>query len=82
MQDAPIEDLDLTTALNFNRELFTSNEGMLMAAPDSGWTVRRPNCVSATPTPRNAADRKAKMMAAMGRLWPIARALANPRAGL
>ena len=33
-QDAPIEDLDITTALNFNRELFTSNKAMLMAVKD------------------------------------------------
>ncbi len=34
VQDAPIEDLDITTALNFNRELFTSNKAMLMAVKD------------------------------------------------
>lgn len=33
-RDAPIEDLDITTALNFNRELFTSNKAMLMAVKD------------------------------------------------
>ena len=33
-QNAPIEDLDITTALNFNRELFTSNKAMLMAVKD------------------------------------------------
>ena len=33
-QDAPIEDLDITTALNFNRELFTSNKAMLMTVKD------------------------------------------------
>lgn len=33
-QDAPIEDLDITTALNFNRELFTSNKAMLIAVKD------------------------------------------------
>ncbi len=33
-QDAKIEDLDITTALNFNRELFTSNKAMLMAVKD------------------------------------------------
>ncbi len=33
-QDAPIEDLDITAALNFNRELFTSNKAMLMAVKD------------------------------------------------
>ncbi len=32
--DAPIADLDITTALNFNRELFTSNKAMLMAVKD------------------------------------------------
>ncbi|MDP1727845.1 MAG: Na/Pi symporter [Bacteroidota bacterium] len=31
---APIEDMDMTTALNFNRELFTSNKAMLMAVKD------------------------------------------------
>jgi phosphate:Na+ symporter len=30
----PIEDLDFTTAINFNRELFTSNKAMLMAVKD------------------------------------------------
>jgi len=33
-QAAPIEDLDITIALNFNRELFTSNKAMLMAVKD------------------------------------------------
>jgi phosphate:Na+ symporter len=33
-QEASIEDLDITTALNFNRELFTSNKAMLMAVKD------------------------------------------------
>ena len=33
-QNAPIEDLDITTALNLNRELFTSNKAMLMAVKD------------------------------------------------
>ncbi len=33
-QDAPIEDLDITNALNFNRELFTSNKAMLIAVKD------------------------------------------------
>ena len=33
-QNAPILNLDLTTALNFNRELFTSNKAMLMAVKD------------------------------------------------
>lgn len=33
-QNAPIEDLDITTVLNFNRELFTSNKAMLMAVKD------------------------------------------------
>lgn len=33
-QLAPIEDLDITTAINFNRELFTSNKAMLMAIKD------------------------------------------------
>ncbi len=33
-QNAPIENLDITTALNFNRELFTSNKAMLMAVKD------------------------------------------------
>jgi phosphate:Na+ symporter len=34
VQGAPIADLDLTTALNFNQELFVSNEGMLNAVKD------------------------------------------------
>ncbi len=33
-QNTPIADLDITTGLNFNRELFTSNEAMLMAVKD------------------------------------------------
>lgn len=33
-QGASIESLDLTTALNFNRELFTSNTAMLIAVKD------------------------------------------------
>ena len=33
-QDAPIEDIDITTVINFNRELFTSNKAMLMAVKD------------------------------------------------
>ena len=33
-QNALIEDLDITTALNLNRELFTSNKAMLMAVKD------------------------------------------------
>lgn len=33
-QNAPIEDLDITTVINFNRELFTSNKAMLMAVKD------------------------------------------------
>lgn len=31
---APLEDLDLTIAINFNRELFTSNKAMLIAVKD------------------------------------------------
>jgi phosphate:Na+ symporter len=31
---SPIENLDMTTAINFNRELFTSNKAMLMAVKD------------------------------------------------
>jgi phosphate:Na+ symporter len=30
----PIEDIDMTTALNFNRELFTSNKAIFMAVKD------------------------------------------------
>ncbi|MFV8373151.1 Na/Pi cotransporter family protein [Flavobacterium sp. LB2P74] len=30
----PIEDIDITTVINFNRELFTSNKAMLMAVKD------------------------------------------------
>ncbi|MBK6543959.1 MAG: Na/Pi cotransporter family protein [Saprospiraceae bacterium] len=33
-QTAPLEDLDLTTAINFNRELFTANKAMLIAIKD------------------------------------------------
>ena len=33
-QNAPIENLDITIALNFNRELFTSNKAMLMSVKD------------------------------------------------
>lgn len=33
-KNSPIEDLDMTTAINFNRELFTSNKAMLMAVKD------------------------------------------------
>lgn len=36
-QNSAIEDLDITTALNFNRELFTSNISMLMAVKDFLW---------------------------------------------
>ncbi|HLP50052.1 MAG TPA: Na/Pi symporter [Chitinophagales bacterium] len=32
--NAPVEDLDITMAINFNRELFTSNKAMLMAVKD------------------------------------------------
>ena len=33
-QLAPIEDIDITTVINFTRELFTSNKAMLMAVKD------------------------------------------------
>tara|TARA_R110000868_G_scaffold157599_1_gene384969 strand:- start:3641 stop:5323 length:1683 start_codon:yes stop_codon:yes gene_type:complete len=33
-QNAPIEDIDITTVINFNRELFTSNKAMFMAIKD------------------------------------------------
>jgi phosphate:Na+ symporter len=33
-QIAPIENIDITTVINFNRELFTSNKAMLMAVKD------------------------------------------------
>ncbi|MFV8376029.1 Na/Pi cotransporter family protein [Flavobacterium sp. LB1P62] len=33
-QNASIEDLDITTVINFNRELFTSNKAMLMAVKE------------------------------------------------
>jgi phosphate:Na+ symporter len=33
-QNAPIEDLDITTIINFNRELFTSNKAMLIGIKD------------------------------------------------
>ena len=33
-QNAPIEDIDITTVINFNRELFTLNKAMLIAVKD------------------------------------------------
>jgi phosphate:Na+ symporter len=33
-QNAPLEKIDITTIINFNRELFTSNKAMLMAVKD------------------------------------------------
>ncbi len=33
-QHHPVEDIDLTTAINFNREIFTSNKAMLIAIKD------------------------------------------------
>ncbi len=33
-QQASIENLDITTIINFNRELFTSNKAMLMAVKE------------------------------------------------
>ncbi|MFV8347524.1 Na/Pi cotransporter family protein [Flavobacterium sp. ZB4P13] len=33
-QHAPIENIDITTVINFNRELFTSNKAMLMAVKE------------------------------------------------
>lgn len=33
-QSAPLEKIDITTVINFNRELFTSNKAMLMAVKD------------------------------------------------
>jgi phosphate:Na+ symporter len=33
-QKAPIENIDITTIINFNRELFTSNKAMLMAVKE------------------------------------------------
>ena len=33
-QTSAIEDLDFTTVINFNRELFTFNKAMLMAVKD------------------------------------------------
>ena len=30
----PIEDIEITTIINFNREVFTSNKAMLMAIKD------------------------------------------------
>ncbi|MFV5689870.1 Na/Pi cotransporter family protein [Flavobacterium sp. ZT3R25] len=33
-QNASIEDIDITTVINFNRELFTSNKAMLMAVKE------------------------------------------------
>ena len=34
-------------------------EGTLIAAPDSGSTVRRPSCARTTPAPRKKAEAKA-----------------------
>ena len=34
-------------------------EGTLIAAPDSGSTVRKPNCAVTTPAPRKTAEAKA-----------------------
>ncbi len=42
-------------------------EGTLIAAPESGSTVRNPSCAITTPAPRNAADAKANRMAAVMR---------------
>ena len=59
------------------------NDGTLIAAPDSGWMYRSPNCVSTSPPPRNAAAAMPRTMAAvMAGFWPIAPVLANPRGGL
>jgi phosphate:Na+ symporter len=33
-KEAPLEDTDITTSINFNRELFTSNKAMLIAIKD------------------------------------------------
>ncbi|WP_413998208.1 Na/Pi cotransporter family protein [Flavobacterium sp. W1B] len=33
-QNVPIENIDITTVINFNRELFTSNKAMLMSVKD------------------------------------------------
>jgi len=33
-QLAPMEDIDITTIINFNRELFTSNKALLIAIKD------------------------------------------------
>ncbi len=37
----------------------TVNEGTLIAAPDSGSTVRKPSCARTTPAPRKPAEAKA-----------------------
>jgi len=34
VQDSPLDNLDMTTAINFNRELFTSNKALVMAIKD------------------------------------------------
>ena len=34
-QTSKVENIDITTVINFNRELFTSNKAMLMAIKDS-----------------------------------------------
>ena len=33
-QNTLLDDMDMTTVINFNRELFTSNKAMIMAAKD------------------------------------------------
>jgi phosphate:Na+ symporter len=33
-KDAPLEDIDLTTVISFNRELFTSNKALIIAVKD------------------------------------------------
>ncbi len=40
-------------------------QGTLIAAPDSGSTVRSPNCAVTTPAPKKVADAKANRMAAV-----------------
>src|SRR6185503_4116693 len=52
--------------------------GMLIAAPDSGETVRRPNCVSTTPPPKKIVETRARMTAVMAMDLAYRGGLANP----
>ena len=45
--------------VSFTPKNSSVNEGTLIAAPDSGSTVRRPSCARTTPAPRKPAEAKA-----------------------